>query len=278
MRSVTRPVGLGWLVLIVLVLGLALGLAACSSSDVQLPGTSSTAAAGGVTTSAAADTSTSEAPDTTATAGATTTVSAAVTTTVADAAGSTTTSGTPVTTTGTPVTTSGAAATATAAKATTTTAKPTTTTAAASGPIVLKLSGPSGTKTFTMAELKALPAVSGYGGWKNQVGNITQPLAWKGPSLSSLMKLVGGGSAVTVIASDGYSSTVIPGASMGMYDPATGESIQGISVTAILAYAKDGGAMGGEEGPLRIAFVSPEKNQVTDGSDWARMVVELRVK
>ena len=143
---------------------------------------------------------------------------------------------------------------------------------------MLTLSGPSGTKTFTMAELKALPAVSGYGGWKNQVGNITQPAAWKGPSLSSLMKLVGGGSTVTVIASDGYSSTVIPGASKGTYDPATGESTQGISVTAILAYSKDGGAIGGEEGPLRIAFVSPEKNQVTDGSDWARMVVELRVK
>jgi hypothetical protein len=276
MRSVTRPVGLGWLVLVVLLLGLALGLAACSSSDVQLPGTSSTAAAGGVTTSAAADTTTSAAPDTTvpttpATEGATTTVSAASPATSAAPGGSTTTGA--ATTTATT-----AKATTTTAKATTTTTAKPTTTAAASGPVVLKLSGPSGTKTFTMAELKALPAVSGYGGWKNQVGNITQPAAWKGPSLNSLMKLVGGGSTVTVIASDGYSSTVIPGASMGMYDPATGESIQGISVTAILAYAKDGGAIGGEEGPLRIAFVSPEKNQVTDGSDWARMVVELRVK
>jgi hypothetical protein len=275
MRSVTRPLGLGWLILVVLVLGLALGLAACSSSDdtQTTGGGDSTETTGSVATSVAADTSTSAAPDTTAPAspatdGATTTVSAAVTTSTA---GPATTGGAATTaTTGTPVTTT--------AKATTTTAKPTTTTVAASGPIVLKLTGSSGTKTFTMAELKALPAVSGYGGWKNQVGNITQPAAWKGPSLNSLMKLVGGGSTVTVIASDGYSSTVIPGASMGMYDPATGESIQGISVTAILAYAKDGGAMGGEEGPLRIAFVSAEKNQVTDGSDWARMVVELRVK
>jgi hypothetical protein len=276
MRSVTRPVGLGWLVLVVLVMGLTVGLAACSSSDdTQTTGGDSTETTASVATSGAADTSTSAAPYTTAPAGpatdgATTTASTAATTSAAPG-GSTATAGAATTaTTGTPVTTT--------AKATTTTARPTTTTVAASGPIVLKLTGSSGTKTFTMAELKALPAVSGYGGWKNQVGNITQPAAWKGPSLGSLMKLVGGGSTVTVIASDGYSSAIIPGASMGMYDPATGESIQGISVTAILAYSRDGGAIGGEEGPLRIAFVSAEKNQVTDGSDWARMVVELRVK
>ena len=174
--------------------------------------------------------------------------------------------------------------TATTAKVTTTTAKPTTTTAApttttaAAGPVVLKLSGPSGSKTFTMAELKALPSTSGYGGWKNQTGAITAPVSWKGVSLNSLMKLVGGGSYCNVVASDGYTSTVTPGASMATYDPATGESIEGVSLTAILAYSKNGGGLGGEEGPLRIAFISSDQNQVSDGSEWARMVVEIKVK
>ncbi len=276
MRSVKRSVVLSWSVLIALVVVLALGLAACGGGSSGSE-TSSTVVAADVSTTIAAD-ATTQAPQTTAAASSVSTEGSPSTEAVS------TTTSVSVTTTTMPSTTTTAKATTTTAKVTVTTAKPTTTTIAATtttgdaGPVVLTLKGPSGTKTFTMAELRALPAVSGYGGWKNQMGNITAPAAWKGPSISSLVKLVGGGSSVTVIASDGYSSNVIPGAKKATYDPATGESIEGITVTVILAYSKNGGSIGGEEGPLRIAFVSPEQNQVTDGSEWARMVVELRVK
>ncbi len=266
------PVAHGLVAVLLLLAVLALAPAACGGgADDE---TTSTAATTGGATTVAGQTTTSAARATT-TAPATPASTEGATTT-APAASSTTTGATQ-TTAGSSTTATTAKATTTTAKATTTTVKPTTTTAA-QGPVVLTLVGPSGTKTFTMAQLKALPAVSGYGGWKNQLGNITAPMSWKGPSMSSLVKLVGGGGSVTVVASDGYSSSIVPGASKATYDPATGESISGIAVTAILAYSKNGGAMGGDEGPLRVAFVSPEQNQVTDGSEWARMVVELRVK
>ncbi len=132
-----------------------------------------------------------------------------------------------------------------------------------------------------MADLKAMKATSGYGGWKNQLGNITGPTSWKGVSLRSLMDLVGGGGAVTVVASDGYSMTLTSGQAGGgvtTYDPATGETVSGISVKGIVAYAKGGGALGSSEGPLRVAFVSSDKNQLTDSDMWVKRVVELRVK
>lgn len=168
--------------------------------------------------------------------------------------------------------------TTTTAAPTTTTAKPTTTTAKAATALTVK--GPSGVKELSMADLKAMSATSGYGGWKNQLGNITAPASWKGVSLRSLMELVGGGGSVTVVASDGYSQTLSAGqagGSVNTYDPSTGEPISGVSARGIVAYAKGGGALGSGEGPLRIAFVSSEKNQVTDSDMWVKHVVELRV-
>ncbi len=130
-----------------------------------------------------------------------------------------------------------------------------------------------------MADLKAMSASSGYGGWKNELGNITGPTSWKGVSLRSLLELVGGGGSVTVVASDGYSMNLsadeVSGA-VTTYDPETGEAVDG-SVRGIIAYAKGGGALGSGEGPLRLAFVSSEQNQVTDGKLWVKHVVELRV-
>jgi hypothetical protein len=94
------------------------------------------------------------------------------------------------------------------------------------------------------------------------------------------MELVGGGSSVTVVASDGYTAALSSsqtGGAVTTYDPTSGEEISGVSVKAIVAYAKGGGALSSGEGPLRIAFVSSEKNQVTDSDMWVKQVIELRV-
>lgn len=216
-----------------------------TTAQVTLPSTTEISVPADSTTTTAATTTTD------------TTVSATVTSVVA------------TTTTKPPTTTS--------AKPTTTTAAPTTTTAKA--PTALKVSGPSGMKELSMADLKALPATSGYGGWKNQLSNITAPASWKGVSLPVLMELVGGGGSVTVVASDGYTMPLSAGEARGSvntYDPATGDPVGGISVKAIIAYAKGGGALGSGEGPLRIAFVSSDANQVTDSDMWVKYVVELR--
>lgn len=205
-----------------------------------------------------------------------TTTGAQTNTTVAG--GTTTTSQNP-TTTGNPTGTTAKSTTTTSSPATT--AKPTTTTA--KGPIVLTVVGPSGTEQLSMADLKAMWATSGYGGWKNQLGNITPPVSWKGVALTNLIDLVGGGSSVVVTASDGYEQSLSAGELSGAvttYDPATGEQITGIngSIAVIVAYAKGGSAITGDEGPLRIAFVSPAKDQVTDSAMWVRMVNRITVR
>ncbi|GEM_PF-1037795 len=223
-----------------------------TTAQVTLPSTTEISVPADSTTTTAATTTTD------------TTVSATVTSVVA-------------TTTTKPPTTTSAKPTTTTAAPTTTTAAPTTTTAKA--PTALKVSGPSGMKELSMADLKALPATSGYGGWKNQLSNITAPASWKGVSLPVLMELVGGGGSVTVVASDGYTMPLSAGEARGSvntYDPATGDPVGGISVKAIIAYAKGGGALGSGEGPLRIAFVSSDANQVTDSDMWVKYVVELR--
>lgn len=206
--------------------------------------------------------STASSPSTAPTAGSTTTTVSASSTTVN---GSSTTANNTTTT----------------ARSTTTTVKPPTTTA--KGKVVLTVTGPSGTEELSMADLRAMWATSGYGGWKNQLGNITAPVSWKGVALTNLMDLVGGGSEVLVIAADGYEqplSAAEVGGAVTTYNPATGEEISSISgsITVIVAYAKGGSAIGGDEGPLRIAFVSPEKDQVTDSFRWVRMVTKITVR
>ena len=76
--------------------------------------------------------------------------------------------------------------------------------------LALTLVGPSGTKVFSMTDLKAMPSVEGQGGYKNKVGTIVGPDQHKGVSLTALLDEVGGlpeGCGIKVIATDGYAST-----------------------------------------------------------------------
>ena len=105
-----------------------------------------------------------------------------------------------------------------------------------------------------MADLKAMSSTEGWGGWKNQFGNITAPTLWRGVSVSALMDLVGGGGSAIVVASDGYEQTFSSGELDGgvtMYDPATGGEISSNSggLRAIVAYSEGGKAIGSGQGP-----------------------------
>ncbi len=152
---------------------------------------------------------------------------------------------------------------------------------------VLTVKGPSGTQELTMDDIKALPAVEGYGGYKNRLDNVTGPLIWKGVSVQTLMGMVGGGTRVTVVASDGWKlefdaatySDDVYGA-FEMYNPATGATITEIEgeITMILAYAMDGGPLPSEDGALRIAFVSPDDDQVTWSGRWVSQVARIEVE
>jgi hypothetical protein len=148
---------------------------------------------------------------------------------------------------------------------------------------ILSVTGLSGTREYSMADLQALPATEGYGGWKNKAGVITAPMLWKGVSIRALMDLVGGDTSVTVTASDGWVETLSAdelGGDVTTYDPATGQEIDKISgsLSVIVAYQQDGAAISPADGPLRIAFVSPGQDQVTDGNSWEKWVTGIKVK
>jgi DMSO/TMAO reductase YedYZ molybdopterin-dependent catalytic subunit len=87
-----------------------------------------------------------------------------------------------------------------------------------------------------------------------------------------------------VVAEDGYSITYsydqIQNGTFIAYDPATGNELKNpVALTAILAYEMDGQPLNPkEDGNLRLAIVSAELNQVTDGHWSVKWVNKLEAK
>lgn len=158
--------------------------------------------------------------------------------------------------------------------------------AQASGPVVLKVTGPEESRSLTMPELQALPAFEGYAGIKSSTGMITPPALHEGVALSEIVKLVGGladDEGVTLIANDGYGMTLsnrqATGEGLTTYDPATGaETPPDQPLTVMLAYEREGKPLGEDEGPLRLVAAQPEMGQVIDGHWTVKWVTEVEVK
>lgn len=152
---------------------------------------------------------------------------------------------------------------------------------------VLTVTGPTGEMTYTLAEIKAMQAVSGQAGLKSSTGKIFPPAEFTGVLLSDVLKAVGGDDpamAVEVEAKDGYSMTytyeqIAKGAYI-TYDPATGDEETVIDpLQTILAYASEGKDLDPEQdGYLRLMVISPKNNQVVDGHWTTKFVVKLTVK
>ena len=155
------------------------------------------------------------------------------------------------------------------------------------GPVVLTVAGAKGSKSFSLAELEALPAYTGYAGIKDSVGVITAPVQYTGVPLATLTAQVGGvdpSYGVTVLAKDGYGMTfsAIQAAGGGFvtYDPVTGaERPPAQKLTVLIAYARQGKALDpSEEGPLRLVFAEPTADTVVDGHWSVRWVDKVQVK
>ena len=117
---------------------------------------------------------------------------------------------------------------------------------------------------------------------KNKLGNIIAPEKYKGVTLSTLLKSVGGlSSGVKITASDGYAASFThaqaASGSFTVYDPTTGDELTGYSgdLRLIIAYSKNGAALSSDEGPLRVAIISSSSDQVTTSSYWCKYVVKV---
>jgi DMSO/TMAO reductase YedYZ molybdopterin-dependent catalytic subunit len=149
------------------------------------------------------------------------------------------------------------------------------------------LEGPNDSKSLTLNDLKALPAVEGWAGIKSSTGKITVPERFKGVALDELCELVGGldaNAGVSVVAKDGYAMTIsydqITRSDFITYDPGTGDEIKAKDpLKVIIAYEKEGKPLPEDsEGTLRLVVVTPKNNQVVDGHWSVKWVNQIAVK
>jgi DMSO/TMAO reductase YedYZ molybdopterin-dependent catalytic subunit len=147
----------------------------------------------------------------------------------------------------------------------------------AADPAVLTVTGNGQTKTFTMAELQALPVYEGYSGIINSAGTVTPPGPVRGVKLTDLMAEVGGIpnlQSTDITASDGYGMTLtydeVVNGNINMYNATTKqEEAAKAPVSVALLYEENGAPIPpgpGGDGPLRLAVCQPtDVGQVAAG-------------
>ena len=136
---------------------------------------------------------------------------------------------------------------------------------------------------FSLMDLRALPSVTGYGGYVSQSGTITGPFPCQGVALTNLLNTVGGisqGENVVFTSSDNYALTLsydqITNGNFNYYDT-TGNPITPQTMpTLTLIYSENGTLLDKYFGPVELGMLSPQ-NILTDGSLWAKMVTTITV-
>lgn len=162
-----------------------------------------------------------------------------------------------------------------------------TETPAPAEPVLEIITGDGATKSFSMDDLKALPATSGQAGIKSSTGEITLPAQFTGVALKDLVASIDNfdeSMGINVVATDGYGITYSYNQAMNgdfiSYDPGTGDELKNpLPLTAIVAYERDGQPLDAvEDGELRLVIVSEENKQVTDGHWSVKWVSKLEIK
>lgn len=152
---------------------------------------------------------------------------------------------------------------------------------------ILEIIGPSGSKSLTLDDLKALTVIEGEAGTKSSTGKITPPVMHRGVSLLALAELFGPldpSMGVNAVAKDGYAITFsydqLTKGTFIAYDPATGDELKSPgSLTAMLAFEREGQPLSEDsDGTLRIVIISPKRDQVTDGHWSVKWITRLEVK
>lgn len=153
-------------------------------------------------------------------------------------------------------------------------------------PMNLTVVAPDGTSlTLNQTAISNLPAIRAVGGFRNRLGIVKSLGNYTGPSLSTLLNLVGGmnnNTALKITAADNYTQTfsyeMFSGA-FATYDNVTGNPVQNNqTLTPILAYHfNDANLTSGVDGPLELAIVGPE-GLATPSAYWVKQVVKLEIR
>ena len=154
-------------------------------------------------------------------------------------------------------------------------------------PVLEIITTDGSTTSFSMDDLKALPATTGQAGIKSSTGKITPPAEFTGVALKELAATIDSFDetmGINVVAKDGYGITFSYDQTMNgtfvAYDPGTGDELKNpVPLTAILAYEMNGQPLDVEkDGNLRLVIVSDENTQVTDGHWSVKWVTKLEIK
>ncbi|MBN2228521.1 MAG: hypothetical protein JW779_02935 [Candidatus Thorarchaeota archaeon] len=144
---------------------------------------------------------------------------------------------------------------------------------------VMTLNFEDTTIEFKLSEIKALTPISGEGGYRKSTGTINGPYEITGVAFSTLLGLLPtlpDNYTLTAIARDDwtteYTKAMVEGRLSG-YTP-TGDPIDLINSTMVLAYEIDGSPIPDEDGPLRITFINEDGN-LTDGPLWAKKIFNI---
>ncbi|MFA5317605.1 MAG: hypothetical protein WC369_09315 [Dehalococcoidales bacterium] len=136
---------------------------------------------------------------------------------------------------------------------------------------------------FTLAEIKAMPAVEGWGGIISSSGVISGPFSQKGIPLLDILETVGSVNeteAVRIITEDGYSVTYsydqITSGNFTTLECSTGKEVPHDKLTVVISYEEEGAALTDAIAPLRIAILSSD-TQVTEEQWWIESVEEIEV-
>ncbi len=134
---------------------------------------------------------------------------------------------------------------------------------------------------YTLSEVMELPSISGEGGYRRSSDTISGPYTVTGFGVFSLIQQVAtlpANYTLTAYSSDGwstqYTKAIVEGTQSGY--TLAGVPLDEIHSTMILAYEIDGSPVEEGDGPLRMAFINEDEN-LTDGSLWAKMVVNLTI-
>jgi hypothetical protein len=132
-------------------------------------------------------------------------------------------------------------------------------------------------------DIAGLPSYSGYGGFKNQLGNLKGLGNYTGVRLNTLCNLVGAIGAtdsVNVTASDGYFKIFTYEEVNGdfvTYDNTTGQQVpHNQPLVPIVAYYFNGANLSSDQGPLRLVIVGPE-GLCTQSTYWVKWVARITV-
>lgn len=152
-----------------------------------------------------------------------------------------------------------------------------------SGPVVLTVTNGNTVKTYSLADLQKLKAVTGNGGTKGKGGVVTGPFAYQGASLKDILNAVGGvkaGQSVKLTGSDGYSKTLtfdqVTSGGFSTYDAKGNPVTPATSPVLVVVYSSQGAPLDSSVGPLEVGLLSSD-NLVADGNMWVKLLNKIDI-